>query len=367
MNKKLLTAAIASALAAPMAAQAIEFSVSGHVNRMIRIADDGDGADIQHLDNGASMSRFRMKGSGDLGNGMKVGTYLETAVASSVASKTALKAREGAATDTAFNIRHSALWFSGSWGKVTMGHTSEANDGTSTVDMSRTWMADSATSPGAVAGSVALRLNTANAGTSTGCGGTCTVGSFFTTFDGSRKDVLRYDSPAFGPAKIAASISNNEQWGIGLSVSQDMAGGSFALKAGYGDRDNQSGNSIWAISGGFKFSQGTSISLQYAADDKVAAGAVDGDRFYVKLAHDWGNNGVSLSYGEVNDAIANTDLTYWGVGFNHAFPKAGVDIYAGYHNFDIGLNATSQAAIGIGTAEFQDVDAFVVGTRIKFK
>ena len=35
MNKKLLAIAISSALAAPMAAQAIEASVSGHVNRAL--------------------------------------------------------------------------------------------------------------------------------------------------------------------------------------------------------------------------------------------------------------------------------------------------------------------------------------------
>ena len=37
MNRKALTVAIAGALAAPMAAQAVDFTISGHVNRALFI------------------------------------------------------------------------------------------------------------------------------------------------------------------------------------------------------------------------------------------------------------------------------------------------------------------------------------------
>ena len=53
MNRKLLAAAVAGALA-PMAAQAVDISVSGQVNRMIRYADDGHDSDVQHLDHGGA-------------------------------------------------------------------------------------------------------------------------------------------------------------------------------------------------------------------------------------------------------------------------------------------------------------------------
>ena len=39
MKHKALTAAIAAALAAPMAAQAVDFSISGQVNRALFIVD----------------------------------------------------------------------------------------------------------------------------------------------------------------------------------------------------------------------------------------------------------------------------------------------------------------------------------------
>ena len=46
MERKLIAAAVSSALALPMAAQAVEFSVSGHINRAI-ISVDGGGAERQ--------------------------------------------------------------------------------------------------------------------------------------------------------------------------------------------------------------------------------------------------------------------------------------------------------------------------------
>ena len=71
MNKKLLAVAISGALTIPMAAQAIEFSTSGHVNRMVRFADDGIASDVQHVDSDSSRSRIRWKGSQDIGGGFE--------------------------------------------------------------------------------------------------------------------------------------------------------------------------------------------------------------------------------------------------------------------------------------------------------
>ena len=47
MHKKALTVAIAGALAAPMAAQAVEVSISGHVNRALFITDSDSGTKRQ--------------------------------------------------------------------------------------------------------------------------------------------------------------------------------------------------------------------------------------------------------------------------------------------------------------------------------
>ncbi|MDX1489510.1 MAG: porin, partial [Acidiferrobacterales bacterium] len=73
MNKKLLAVAVSSALAVPMAAQAVKYKLSGQINRAVVFIDDDVASDVHHNDNISSGTRWRMTGSEDIGNGMKVG------------------------------------------------------------------------------------------------------------------------------------------------------------------------------------------------------------------------------------------------------------------------------------------------------
>ena len=77
MNKKALAVAISGALAAPMATQAIDVDLSGEINRAIMWADDGRQSDVFFVDNTAWNSRFRIRGSQDIGRGMMAGFKLE--------------------------------------------------------------------------------------------------------------------------------------------------------------------------------------------------------------------------------------------------------------------------------------------------
>jgi predicted porin len=382
MDKKLLAAAISSALVAPMAAHAIDFKTSGHINRMIRFADDGAGSDVQFTDNTASRSRVRFVGSGDIGNGMKAGVNLEIGFASNRSgtggsnpkapkARKALKALETVAEaleavnalrapkapkgpdggDSMGDIRHSALWYSGNWGKVTLGHTSSAADGITGSDLTGTWMADANTSYGACSG---CAVRTAGGGTAA-----TTLAGFHGTFDGGRMDILRYDTPALGPARIAVNVANNERAEVAAYVNADVGGGSLALAGGYIAAENRNGGDIFGISGSFRFSQGTAITLVYDQFDPAGAGKT-ADNFFAKLGHRWGANRVSISYGKTDDratAGAGSEATRWGVGWQHEMPKPRITIYAAYHNYDQQITGTS----------FEDFDIFKIGTRVQFK
>ena len=73
MERKLIAAAVSSALALPLAAQAVEFSVSGHVNRAHHQCGQTAAhvtANLQHVDSNASGTRFRITGSEELDSGM---------------------------------------------------------------------------------------------------------------------------------------------------------------------------------------------------------------------------------------------------------------------------------------------------------
>jgi predicted porin len=345
MNKKLLAVAIAGAVAAPMSAQAIDYSISGHVNRMIRFADDGQGSDVQHVDNEASRTRFRIQGSEDIGNGMKAGIYLETSWASNDATNVPLKAADTG--DIRFDIRHSALFFSGDWGKVTLGHTSDAHDGASFADLSNTWLVNEWATNFDHGGGIAFRT------TAGGTAGT-TLGGAFSSFDGGRRDGLRYDSPALGPVSVAVSVHNDSRWSIGAYSSTSLGGGELSANIGYTDFGGTSAaDDKWSASASYLFSQGTNITLGYGQSDG-GAGAADPDMYYVKLGHQWGSHAVSIHYGESSDLSARSeDNTMWGVGWVYTMRKD-IELYAGYNNFELDRAGT------------EDVDLFVVGSRVKF-
>ena len=139
MNKKLLAAAIASAVAVPMAAQAIDFNVSGHVNRALRLVDDGQASSVQHVDNGYSGTRVRFVGSEKFGNGNSAGVNLELGITS---NGTQSIQANGDASGVGLSIRHSAVWYGGNWGKLLVGHTSDSYDGVQYSSKSSAAMGD---------------------------------------------------------------------------------------------------------------------------------------------------------------------------------------------------------------------------------
>ena len=87
MERKLIAAAVSSALALPMAAQAVELSVSGHVNRAVISVDGaGNDGDLQFVDANPSESRVRFVGSEELDSGITVGVNLEVGLGSDVSN-----------------------------------------------------------------------------------------------------------------------------------------------------------------------------------------------------------------------------------------------------------------------------------------
>ncbi|MEM7254809.1 MAG: porin [Pseudomonadota bacterium] len=354
MKKTAIAAAVAAATAIPVAARAVSFKVSGHINRAIRLIDDGQGSTVQHVDNGASRSRVRFVGSDKFGS-MSAGVYLEIGFAS---NRTTLLGGKDAADggdsfDTGDDIRHSALWFGGDWGRVWFGHTSDAYDGVQFTDNSGTGLIDSPFADDVTG--VAIRTDTG--------GSFSSVGSVFTSLDGGRLDVIRYDSPKFGPVSGSIAHGNNDHWSGALKLSTSFAG--HKLDAAIGGRDHEGRNSDTRYGGSASilFAQGTSLTFSYGMADLNTSGRDDVELLFIKVGHKWGNNAVSLSY-QYNEcaAIETADGCDEGdkfeLGWVHTIPKIGGEVYASYNHYEIDHPTPS--------ISLEDIDAFMVGTRIKF-
>lgn len=108
-----------------MAAQAVDFTVSGHINRAVVITDcdpfcsddDMSSSTTRFGDNGSSGTRVRIKGSSETMSGVTASVNLELGVNSE------------AAAEKHVTVRHSVVTFGGEFGSIGLGRTSDAADG----------------------------------------------------------------------------------------------------------------------------------------------------------------------------------------------------------------------------------------------
>ena len=96
-----------------MAAQAVDMTVSGHINRSLFVTDSDQDSSTQAAvkDNGGSGTRIRVTGSGEMMDGGAAGVNLEYGATSSL------------------GLRYAEVWFSGCYGKVSIGQGDQGGEG----------------------------------------------------------------------------------------------------------------------------------------------------------------------------------------------------------------------------------------------
>lgn len=288
MERKLIAVAVSTALGLPMAADAVEGSVSGHINRAVVVVDQSGHAsdgDIRHADNDSSQSRFRFTGSGELDNGLTAGVNLEYGLAT--------------------NVRHANIYINSEGGKVSVGHTSTATDGMAHARLGGpSWLAGvtnwcSYTTSGAVDGGP-------------GC----------LTHDGGRKPILKYDSPALGPMSVSVSTGDNDYWDAMAKVAGSVGDSGYDLRVGF-IGDNGSGQDVVGVSGAVKFQQGTSVAASWGENSDAGTTSQ-----HVEIDHSYGPGSIGVAFRQGEDGDGNTGST-WAIGVGHGL-GGGATAFAGY-------------------------------------
>ena len=335
MNRKLLAVAVAGTVA-PMVAQAVDVSVSGRVDRIIRFADNGVQSDIQHLDHGGSPSRYTISGEGEPMPGITAGGVVEA----NFRSNSAGDVDQGDGGDST-SLRHSYVYFSGDFGKLSMGHTTEAGDAMyqshNGAWLGTEFSADSNSS---------ISVRTVGDGTAG------TVYDYFNHGElwADRADILQYDSPAIGPVSLDISVrkadAQDHQWRFGAYLNSDFGGSNLIAAVAVQD-------DVIGFSGGLAFPQGTSVNFAWGSDD---TGNRDYETFYANVAHSWGNTSVALQYLNAAEDSTGNEGQSVGFGVNQSL-GSGVDVFAGFNNYTFDNRAN---------ADFEDVNSFHVGAMVKF-
>lgn len=257
----------------------VSLEIYGQVNRAMYFWSDGghtsfpgSGLDYPHsgfymVDNNNSSTRMGLKGQGTIAPQWKSGFNIEFEFvdsSSNQVSQTATFSRttgtilggdEGGGEVGPINIRH-AYWYaeSQSYGRVSLGHQSEASDDISIINLSgggvasdaRTlWMANfivqgtnaapGARNPGRLTNTV-LVPGVYNPIPSGGL----RWGAIANGLDSERVDAVRYDSPSIYGFIVSASYGEDRMWDVALRYSKEWNNFRVAGGVGYWDQDDAS-------------------------------------------------------------------------------------------------------------------------------
>lgn len=364
MKKTSLAIAIAGLAATPLATHAVKYALSGQVNRAVVFVDDGADSQVRNVDATSSGTRFQLRGSEDLGNGLKLGFFWQLQTMSNPPGTQGAQSQGDA---VAFDIRQANVSLGGAFGTLILGQTSAASDGAMEADLSGT---------GALTTSAVTTYSGGTAWRSSAPGRTALgfgpAGSY-SSFDGGRLDAVRYDSPALGPVSVSASVGNDGYWDVAMRAGGDAGGGRYAIAAHYQDQTGRdgaaggAGNRDRVQYGGsvsYRFSQGTSVGGHYGRRDDDLSGRDEATSWSVKLGHRAGRHAVSVQFAAGDDVFTNAgggvEARFVDVGYVYSMARAQAIVYAGFQH------AWADADAGAGLGGIEDIDTFVVGSRVSF-
>jgi predicted porin len=215
-------------------AQAVDFKISGQINRAMLWGDNGNDDDVKFVDNDNSSTRFRFTGSNDFNEVWTVGIVWENQMESNSSADTDIDIGENGDTgDVTFTERKMEFYVNHKkFGRLTLGQGDTASNGTSEVDLSGTDVVNYSSIED-MAGGFNFRTDDDVVVTS--------VGSAFSNYDGfSRRDRVRYDTPKFGPVYFSGSYMNGQIWDVAGRFAYQWEGfGKLAAAAHWTGADNQ--------------------------------------------------------------------------------------------------------------------------------
>jgi hypothetical protein len=238
------------------------------------------------------------------------------------------------------DFRKSSLYFSGTFGKVTMGWNAPAGNGIEWTAYNGAW-AGTEYSADTNSG---IHVRTSDGGMSRG-----SVFAFMPSVNIGRQNTLRYDSPSIGPVGVSVSLQKNgedgQTWSFGGSLGHDLGGSS--VKAGLFVMEDKR-----AIAGGILFPQGTGVNAVWGTDE---AGTTDYETMYFSVSHTWGNTSVALGYRNADDSGSSKEAQAIGLGVSQSL-GSGVIVYAGFNNYSFDMTGY----------DLEDINAFHIGSRVQF-
>jgi predicted porin len=331
------------------AVQALEAKISGQINRAVMWADNGNDSELFHVDNDNSSTRFRLTGSEQVNDSVKIGVVWENEFQSNASDNVDIGQESDGTAD--FKERKMEAYFEIPFGKITIGQGSGAADGTSEMDLSSTTVI-MYSGVGDTASSIQFRDEDDTPITP--------IGDTRSNFDGlGRNDRLRYDTPKFYGAGLSVSSTNGGAYELAARYASDFDGiGKFAAAVGYVDTADRTDPEYTQLGASLSWlhTSGINLTLAYGTRDIDEAGT-DPVNYYSKLGYKFDIHAVALEYGVTEDLAQDKDESInYGIAYVIT-PWKGVEFYGTYRTYQLDRD---------GVSDIEDIRQVMAGTRLKF-
>ncbi|MDO9006950.1 MAG: porin [Thiobacillus sp.] len=355
MKKSLIALAVASAVSAPAFAATANVDIYGRMAFSVDYVDTndliGDGADV--VTGRDNVSRFGIKGTEDLGNGLAAIWQVETQ----------LNANTGSSSSNSFGLRNTFVGLSSkSLGTVILGrHDTPYKMATASLDV----FADTAGDYNTIIGS---------------------TGSAQSIYDVRANQTIAYMSPTWTGFSFAAAyveVKANEQLVAAAndntqaySLMGKYVNGPIFASLAYETFSGAAGggSTVTAETEAFKAGLGVKLgALQLGAvyemiDSDAAASVNERDAYYMNAMYSIGAVDLKAAYGMAKDgeSAASTEMDYYVVGADYNLSKR-TKLFGLYTTLANGGNAISggttlsQSTTGYTAAIGQDVEIVSLG------
>ena len=332
----------------------IKLAISGQINRMVNIANDGVNTGVYFVDNDNSSSRVRFVGVGKLNEDLSVGGVIEvetesnsSADVSQINQDTGIVGFKNRKTEAYFDSRR--------LGRLSIGKGSAASDGASEVDLSGTTVVAYSGIAG-LAGGLLFRDEDTSDLTD------IQVKDVFVNLDGlGRTDRLRYDTLIIHGFTISGSAIEGEAWDAALRWGGEgygvQAAGAIAVAdpAGIDTGKLYTGSfSMLHLNTGLNLTTAGGIQEQEKRDDEsywYLKGGWKTDFFKV------GGTAFSIDYTEIYDTDQDGDEGWsFGAFAVQRIHDFGIELYGGFRLHDLDRVGVNLDQILVGS----------MGTRVKF-
>jgi predicted porin len=364
----------------------VSLTVYGKVNQAIGWWDDGEETNIYNYTNDTSRTRFGFKGKAKISSDWYAGYRIEIGVRSPDQGELNADIVDAGGP---FDLRHS-YWTLGSktYGAINVGQTSMAHDGITQFTTAKT---SHFANPDIIDNVDSFEV--IGAGESWD-----SLSMVFEPGEGSRGNLIRYDSPEFAGFQFKSHWGEDDIWGVAVTYEGDI--GEFAVEGGIGYGEMTLRDEECTQRGGFKShcrEYGGSLSVMHKPSGLFATGAYgyredeikgamtgDDDLWFYHvqggIEQKWIALGETTIFGGyqkrdsgavVNDSngnriqvnaadVTDSEIEMFEVGFNQHISAAAMDLYIHYKHYDADVTTTAGA---VDTEAFQTV---ITGAHIKF-